>query len=204
MKMLQNHNLSKKYETLFNKFNINTELRLSHFFAQAQHESGLKAIQENLMYSSQGLQKTFKKYFPTQALANQYARNPKAIASRVYANRMGNGPEASQEGYLYRGRGIFQITGKSNYEALTKWARANGMNVDYVKNPDLLLNEADSLIAAFWYWDQNGLNKYADKDDVLSVSKIINLGNAKSTATPNGLADRKNQLVNFKKIFKCK
>ena len=202
--MLQNHNLSKKYETLFNKFNINTELRLSHFFAQAQHESGLKAIQENLMYSSQGLQKTFKKYFPTQALANQYARNPKAIASRVYANRMGNGPEASQEGYLYRGRGIFQITGKSNYEALTKWARANGMNVDYVKNPDLLLNEADSLIAAFWYWDANGLNKYADKDDVLSVSKIINLGNAKSTATPNGLTDRKNQLVNFKKIFKCK
>lgn len=200
--MIQNHILSKKYETLFNKFNVNTALRLAHFFAQAQHESGLKPIEENLWYSASGLLKTFGKYFNT-ATANSYAKKPEMIANRAYANRNGNGNEASGDGYKYRGRGIIQITGKSNYTALTKWAKSNGLNVDYVKNPDLLLNEADSLIAAFWYWDVNKLNSYADKDDVLSISKIINLGNARSLSTPNGMSDRRVQLANFKKIFKC-
>lgn len=201
--MLQNHPLSAKYQSLFNKFNVNTPLRLAHFFGQATHESNLKPIEENLRYSAKRLLVVFEKYF-TPITANQYAMQPSKIANRVYANRMGNGTESSGDGYKYRGRGLFQLTGKDNYSVLTKWANFNGIAADYVNNPDLLLTEADSLIAALWYWNNRNLNSYADKDDILSISRIINIGNASTKSIPNGMADRKAQTEKFKLIFDCK
>lgn len=200
--MLQNHPLSNKYQSLFNKFNVNTPLRLAHFFGQMTAESNLKPIEENLRYSAKRLTEVFRKYF-TPITAKQAEYNPQKIANKVYANRMGNGSESSGDGYKFRGRGMIQLTGKNNYTALTKWANANGMNVDYVANPDLLLNEADALISALWYWSVNNINTYADKDDVLRVSRIINIGNPNS-GTPHGLANRQAQTAKFKKVFDCK
>ena len=195
MDLLDKHPLTAKYKTLFNRFNINTQLRLSHFLGQLQHESGLKPIEENLRYSATRLVQVFPKYFNTTT-AKQYAMNPQKIANRVYGGRMGNGNEASGDGYKFRGRGFLQITGRNNYTALTKWAKANGIDADYVNNPDLLLREADAIISAFWYWTENGLNKYADADDILTITKRINGGLI-------GLADRKTQTAKFKNIFKC-
>ena len=170
--------LSKKYKSLLDSYGVNTPLRLAHFMAQIEHESGLKPISENLNYSSAGLLKTFKKYFtPLEAI--QYQRKPEKIANRVYANRMGNGNEASGDGWKYRGRGFIQITGKNNYILLSK-----DTGIDYLNNPDLLLTEADSLISALWYWKLNKLNDLADKNDILGITKAVNGG-------INGLAHRK-------------
>ena len=189
--------LSKKYKTLLTKYGITTPLRLAHFFAQLAHESGLKPISENLNYSVEGLRKTFAKYFPTNALAIAYARQPKKIANRVYANRMGNRSETSGDGWLYRGRGFIQITGRNNYTALTR-----DTGVDYLKNPDLLLTEADSMIAALWYWKTNNLNKYADLDDLDAISDIINLGRmTPKEGDSNGFKHRKEMLDYYKEIF---
>lgn len=194
--MINNHPLSKKYASLFNKFNVNTHLRLSHFFAQIQHESGLKPIEENLRYTSKRLLQVFPKYFKTSVQSDAYSMQPQKIANRVYSNRMGNGDESSGDGWKYRGRGFIQLTGKNNYTALTKWANANGINADYVKNPDLLLTEADALISALWYWDVNNINRLADRDSIEAVTKAINGG-------LNGLNDRKNELSRYKNIFSC-
>lgn len=189
--------LSKKYKTLLKKYGINTPLRLAHFMAQAAAESGLKPISENLNYSEQGLLKTFKKYF-TPAQAKVYARKPQAIANRVYANRMGNGNEASGEGWKYRGRGVFQITGRDNYTLLTK-----DTGVNYLNNPDLLLNEADALISALWYWDKNNLNKYADQDNLDAISDIINIGRpTQKYGDANGFIHRREALQEMKQVFK--
>ena len=197
MNLLEKHPLTAKYQSLFNKHNVNTQLRLAHFLGQLQHESGLKPIEENLRYSAKRLTEVFGKYFPTLTLANQYAMQPQKIANRVYANRMGNGDESSGDGWRFRGRGFIQLTGRDNYTALTKWAKSNGINTDYVNNPDLLLREADALISALWFWTVNDLNKYADKDDVLSITKRINGGT-------NGLQDRITETTKFKKLFDCK
>ena len=201
--MLKNHPLSAKYESLFNKFNMNTQLRLAHFFGQLQHESRLKPIEENLRYSAKRLTEVFGKYFPTLAVANQYAMQPQKIANRVYGGRMGNGDESSGDGYKFRGRGMLMITGKNNYKALTEWAKKNGIDADYLNNPDLLLREEDSIISALWYWSVNNINQYADKDDILSVSRIVNVGNAKTSVTPHGMQSRINAVNKFKKIFDC-
>ena len=196
MNILEKHPLTAKYQSLFNKFNVNTQLRLAHFLGQLQHESGLKPIEENLRYSAKRLTEVFGKYFPTLEIANQYAMQPQKIANRVYSGRMGNGNESSGDGYLFRGRGFLQITGRNNYTALTKWAKANGIDADYVNNPDLLLRESDALIAALWFWTANDLNNYADKDDILTITKRINGG-------LTGINDRKTQVSKFKKIFSC-
>lgn len=189
--------LSKKYKTLLAKYGITTPLRLAHFFAQVEHESGLKPVSENLNYSEEGLLKTFKKYF-TPALAKAYARKPENIANRVYANRMGNGDEASGDGWKYRGRGAIQITGKDNYKALSK-----DTGIDYVNNPQLLLNEADSLIGALWYWQKTNLNKYADQDNLDAISDLINIGRITATkGDSHGYESRKKLLEKNKKIFK--
>lgn len=200
MEILQKHPLTAKYASLFSKFGITTNLRLAHFIGQLTAESNLKPIDENLRYSESRLLQVFPKYF-TPILAKQYAMQPAKIANRVYANRMGNGNEASGDGYRFRGRGFIQLTGRNNYTSLTKWAQNNGLDVDYVKNPDLLLNEADSVIAALWFWTANNINQYADKDDVLRVSRMINIGNPNS-GTPHGYENRKAQTDKFKKIFK--
>lgn len=183
-----NMDLANKYKTILTKAGIDTPLVLSHFFAQLEHESGLKPISENLNYSSSGLKSIFNKYF-TDLEAIQYARNPEKIANRVYANRMGNGNEASGDGWKYRGRGFIQLTGKYNYTQLSK---STGM--DYVNNPDLLLNEADAMISALWFWNKTNINKYAHADNLKMVTKLINGGY-------NGFEHRKKLLTKWKIHF---
>lgn len=172
------------------KFQINTSLRLAHFLAQCGHESGgFRATQENLNYSAKGLNSIFKKYFPTEASAVDYARKPQKIANKVYANRMGNGPEESGDGYKFRGRGYIQLTGKSNY---TLFGTAIGE--DICANPDLVSSKY-SLLSAAWFWSKNGLNTIADggpTDSVVtSITKRVNGGT-------NGLADR---IAHFKEYY---
>lgn len=187
-----------KYKTLLNKNNVNTLLRLRHFFAQADAESGLKAISENLNYSARRLHEVFPKYFPSILIANQYAYKPEKIANRIYANRMGNGNEESGDGYKFRGRGWFQVTGRTNYGLLSVYT-----SIDYLCKPDLLLNEADSIISALWYWNSNNLNKYADRNDLDSVSDIINIGRLTSTyGDANGFKHRKEMLEKYERLIK--
>lgn len=181
--------LYEKYKSLFNNYGINTPLRIAHFMAQIDHESGLNPISENLNYSTEGLIKTFPKYF-TLPLAKNYARNPQKIANRVYAKRMGNGNENSGEGWKYRGRGFIQITGKENYYRLSIDA-----DIDSLKNPDLLLQEDNAMISALWFWKLKNLNSLADKDDITGITKLINGGT-------NGLNHRKELLNKYKQIFK--
>ena len=164
------------------KFKIDTALKLAHFLAQAGHESaGFKVVTENLNYSAQGLQSIFGKYFPGN-LEESYARQPQKIANRVYASRMGNGDEASGDGYKFRGRGFIQLTGRDNYTAFGK-----SIGVDIASNPDLVGSQYQ-LLSAAWFWSKNGLNKLADggaSDAVVtSITKRVNGGTI-------GLEDRK-------------
>jgi len=164
-------------------YGIVTELRMSHFLAQCLHESNyFTRLEENLNYSKDGLLKTFPKYFKSAAVAAAYARKPKLIASRVYANRLGNGPESTCDGWTYRGRGLIQLTGKNNYIKFFKWL---GGAPDIVKNPSLLTQPNLAVLTAMYYWDTNNLNRLADKDDIKSITKKINGG-------LNGLQDRIN------------
>ena len=178
-------NLQEKYKSLLNSYQVNTQLRIAHFMAQIEHESNLKPVSENLNYSAEGLMITFKKYFPNPTMANFYAKKPIKIANRVYADRMGNGNETSGDGYKFRGRGFIQITGKSNYLVLSKDTKINCYN-----NPDLLLEEANSMISALWFWQKNKLNDLADKNDIVGITKKINGGT-------NGLEHRKKLLKKY-------
>lgn len=184
--------LHQKYKTLFNKYGVNTPLRIAHFLGQIEHESGLKPISENLNYDGDGLLKIFKKYFDKMTINELalYVRNPQKIANRVYANRMGNGTEKSGDGWKYRGRGFIQLTGKNNYIELSK-----DTGIDFVNNPDLLLDEANALIGALWFWNSRGLNKFADNDDIITITKRINGGNI-------GLNDRIKKVNKWKQILK--
>jgi putative chitinase len=172
------------------KFQINTPLRLAHFLAQCGHESGgFKATQENLNYSAKGLNGIFKKYFPTEASASAYARNPQKIANKVYANRMSNGDEASGDGFKFRGRGYIQLTGRANY---TLFGKAIGEDV--TANPDVVSGKY-ALLSAAWFWSNNGLNKLADGGStdavVTTITRRVNGGTI-------GLADR---IKHFKEYF---
>lgn len=174
-------------------YNITRGNRLAMFIAQCGHESaGFTVMQENLNYSADGLRKIFGKYFPTQELAQQYARQPEKIANRVYANRMGNGDESSGDGWKYRGRCSIQITGKSNYTNLSTyiWDDASIL----LNDPDLLLDEYISLHGAGWYWERTKLNDYCDRDDIVSVTKRINGGN-------HGSSDREARYAAAKKVL---
>ena len=156
-------------------FGVNTPLRLAHFLAQCGHESGgFRLTQENLNYSAKGLRGIFKKYFPTDALAAAYARQPQKIANRVYGGRMGNGPEASGEGFKFRGRGYIQLTGKSNYAAFDL-----AVEDDILSNPDLVSTK-HALASAAWFWKKNGLNLIADtgasNEVVTKITKRVNGG----------------------------
>lgn len=161
----------------FNKhceqFEINTKLRVVHFLAQLAHESGeLNYVEENLNYSADGLRRTFPKYFTVEQ-AKEYARKPQKIASRVYANRMGNGDEASGDGWKYRGRGLIMLTGKSNYASYEKSGYCVGRLTEH---PEWLAQYPGALKSAMWFWKANGCNALADRDDVMAVSKRINGG----------------------------
>lgn len=156
------------------KFNITNNLRLAHFLAQCGHESGgFRAVSENLNYSADGLVKIFGRYF-NSTTAPAYARNPEKIASRVYADRMGNGNEASKEGFKFRGRGYIQLTGKSNYTGFTRF-----IGEDCVTNPDLVATKYPLASAAFFF-DSNKLwticDRGADVATVTAVTKRVNGG----------------------------
>lgn len=171
------------------KFNITNPLRLAHFLAQCGHESGgFKAVNENLNYSADGLKKIFPKYFPGN-LNESYARNPEKIASRVYASRMGNGDEASKEGFKFRGRGYIQLTGKNNYTNFAKF-----IGEDTVANPDLVATKYPLASAAFFF-DSNKLWTICDKGSsdavVTEVTKRVNGGTI-------GLNDR---IKHFKEYY---
>lgn len=183
MKLLQ------KYPSLFEKYGINTTLRIAHFLGQIHHESNLKPISENLNYSASGLLTVFPKYF-TKETATLYARQPERIANRVYASRMGNGDEKSGDGFKFRGRGFIQITGKDNYTRLSKFT-----GIDFVTNPDLLLQEPNALLSALWFWNINKLNTLADRDDIRAITRIINGG-------LNGFNDRVNKVNYYKGVLK--
>src|SRR4030066_1341722 len=173
--------LETKYKSLLAKYKINTPLRLAHFMAQIEHESGLKPVQENLRYSEARLIQIFKHDLDInrngvlsdaeKLKAKQLTYKPREIANFVYANQGGNGNEASGDGWKYRGRGFLQVTLKGNYIDLSK---ATG--IDYVNNPDLLLNEADAMISALWFWNKHNLNSIADKDDIKRITRIVNGG----------------------------
>ncbi len=161
------------------KFQINTVNRLAAFVAQTGHESAqFTARLENLNYSAVALRRTFPKYFPTTALAEAYARQPEKIANRVYANRMGNGDEKSGDGWMFRGRGWLQITGREN---VTAFAHTIGKTVAeavaYLETPE------GGFMGAGWFWNRGGLNAFADKGDIVTISKRINGGT-------NGLTER--------------
>lgn len=171
-------NLSREKALLFfaplveamEKYEINTVERISAFLAQAMHESAcFKVLSENLNYSTNGLLKTFPKYFPSQEIAQQYAHNPRAIANRAYANRGGNGNEASGDGYKYRGRGVFQLTLKENYRSLS-----NDTKINFLVSPDLLLDPSYACLSACWFFSKNGLNELADKGDFELLTKRVN------------------------------
>jgi len=169
------------------KFSIDTPVELAHFLAQCGHESaGFKAVSENLNYSAKGLLGIFKKYFPTQQLAEAYQRKPEKIANRVYASRMGNGDEASGEGFKFRGRGYIQLTGKQNYTAFGK-----AIGVDIAANPDLVATKYP-LLSAAWFFSKNCLAKCKDASDtsVLAVTKCVNGGTI-------GLADRQKHFKEY-------
>jgi putative chitinase len=175
------------------KFGMDTSLEMAHFLAQCAHESGnFKAVTENLNYSADGLKKIFPKYFPGN-LNESYARKPEAIASRVYASRMGNGDEASKEGFKFRGRGYIQLTGKANYTEFDKFVED-----DIVNNPDLVATKYP-LLSAAWFFHKNNLNaisaKGADDATVTAVTKRVNGGTI-------GLPDRIKHFKHFHSLLK--
>lgn len=173
------------FSALYNvlpEYEINTLPRVAAFISQCGHESAnFKVLKENLNYRAESLRKVFPKYFPTDAIAKQYASKPnkqEAIANRVYANRMGNGPESSGDGYRYCGRGLIQLTGHDNYQAF-----ADSIDMDIEDVPDYLGTFEGAVESACWFWDVRNLNQYADSEDIVTLTKRINGGT-------HGLDDR--------------
>lgn len=181
------------------RFEINTTARVCHLLCQLTHESGnFKYVEENLNYSADGLRKTFPKYFPTSALALQYARQPQKIANRVYANRMGNGSESSGDGWKYRGRGFIQLTGKNQYKAYQNSGFCNG---NLLAHPEWLCQKPGHTKSAMWYWHANNLNALADLDlgDGLIGEDIVRKITKKINGGTNGLSNRLYLYRRFKK-----
>ena len=161
------------------EYGINTSARQAAFLAQVAHESArLSALEENLNYSAEALIKVFPRYFPTLRAAASYARQPQKIASKVYANRLGNGDEASGEGWKYRGRGLIQITGADNYRAC-----GNALGIDFIGSPEKLTLPRPAAFSAVWFWAHRNLNALADHGDMVAITKAINGGT-------NGIQDR--------------
>ena len=172
--------LFESLEKVLPKYEITTVERVAAFLAQCGHESlDFTVLQENLIYGAKGLLGLFKKYFPNEALAKQYERKPEKIANRIYANRMGNGPEESGDGWAHRGRGAIQLTGKLNYQA---FANSIGLTLEDAITYCATMDGA--IESACWFWQKNKLNVIADKKDVLAMTKKINGGTI-------GLEDRK-------------
>ena len=180
---------------LLPEYEINTPQRIAAFIAQCAHESGnFVFLKENLNYKAPTLRKLFAKYFPTDELANEYANLPnkqEAIANKVYANRMGNGDEASGDGFRYCGRGLIQLTGKDNY---TWFAASIGITPDEAS--EYLQTFEGAAQSACWFWESNNLNQWADKGDILTLTKRINGGTI-------GLEDRIKHYEHAKHILEA-
>ena len=177
------------------KFYKFTPARAAHFFAQTAHESGnFKAFSENLNYGAKGLLGIFKKYFPTEAKAAEYERKPEKIANLVYANRMGNGDEASGDGYKFRGRGALQLTGKDNYKAFADYMK----QPEIMDDPDLVATKY-SFESAIFFFDKNKLWAICDQGvsdaSILALTKRINGGT-------HGLEDRKEKTYKYYEYVK--
>ena len=153
-------------------YDINTPQRVAAFMAQCGHESGnFKFLKENLKYRAASLVKVWPKYFPNMDIANQYAGNEEKIANRAYANRMGNGPESSGDGWRFCGRGLIQLTGRNNYQQF-----ADSIETDINDIPAYLATFEGAVQSACWFWETNNLNKWADAGDMLTLTKRINGG----------------------------
>ena len=162
-------------EQLLPDYDINTPQRVAAFVAQCAHESGnFRVLKENLNYRAPTLRKIFPKYFPTDAIAAQYAAMPnkqEAIANKVYGGRMGNGPEETGDGFRYCGRGLIQLTGKNNYEEF-----AMSIETPVEEIPEYLATFEGAAQSACWYWEKNNLNKWADTGDIKELTRRINGG----------------------------
>ena len=153
-------------------YGIDTPQRQAAFLAQCAHESaGCTALQENLNYRAESLMRVWPRYFPTMEIATQYAHHPEPIANRAYANRMGNGDEASGDGWRYCGRGLIQLTGKNNYQAF-----ADSIETPLEQIPEFLATFEGAIQSACWFWDTNNLNQYADSGDITTMTRRINGG----------------------------
>lgn len=183
------------------RFEINTPLRQAHFLSQMAHESqGFAKLVENLVYTdAERIAQIFRSPFDLNnnrkvdpeeiEFAKRYVRNPEALANRAYANRMGNGSEASGDGYRYRGRGLTHLTGKENYRKA-----GEALGVDLLASPDKAAEPATAALIAAWYWQRNGLNILADADRLIDITKRINGGT-------NGIEDRSRRLGIAKKVL---
>lgn len=162
-------------------YDINSPRRVAAFVAQCAHESGnFRVLKENLNYKAESLMRVWPRYFPGLEVANQYAHNQEAIANRAYANRMGNGDEASGDGWRYCGRGLLQITGRDNYQSF-----ADSVSIPVEEAPAYLATFEGAAQGAAWFWEANNLNTLADQDDITTMTKKINggtLGLAERTA----------------------
>ena len=176
------HNAEKYYAFVrgaCKAYSITSKLRLAAFLSQVGHESqNLSAVVENLNYSAQGLIRTWPKRFPSLALAQPYHRNPEKIANKVYANRMQNSTEQSGDGWRYRGRGLKQLTGKANYKMVS-----DALGTDFIANPELLEHPVWASVSAAWFWNTNNCHSFADKGDIIGLTRRINGG-------LNGIDDR--------------
>ena len=171
----RNSYVSQWYEAISSilpEYEINTPQRVAAFLAQCAHESGgFVFLKENLNYKAASLRKVFPKYFPDDATAAAYANKPERIANRVYANRMGNGPEDSGDGWRYCGRGLIQLTGKDNYTFF-----AASIDIPVEEASEYLQTFEGAVQSACFFWEQNNLNKWADAGDILTLTKRINGG----------------------------
>jgi len=156
----------------FARWMIATPLQQAAFIGQCGHECGnFRILEENLNYRAEALMKLWPKRFPTREIADQYARNPKKIANKVYASRMGNRDEASGDGHRFRGRGCIQLTGHSNY-----YHAGQALGVDFVKEPDLVATPKYAALTAGWFWATHDCNRFADTRDWTALTKKINGG----------------------------
>ena len=154
------------------EYGINTPERVAAFIAQCAHESGgFKFLKENLNYKAESLLKVFPKYFKTLDEARAYEKRPEKIANKIYGNRMGNGDEASGDGFRYCGRGLIQLTGKENYS----WFAAS-LEIPVEEASEYLETFEGAVQSACWFWEENKLNQWADKKDILTLTKRINGG----------------------------
>lgn len=189
-----NKNLTELHAVLCDllpKYQINTPDRVACFISQCAHESNeFNVLRENLNYSAQGLMATWPKRFTNADIANQYARKPQMIANKVYANRLGNGPESSGDGWKYRGRGAIQLTGKDNYN---RFAKSIGKTLE--ETVSYLETLQGAIESACYYWKTNNLNRFCDNGDFKGLTIAINGG-------LNGFDDRRKKYINALGVLK--